>query len=235
MRPPLLVDYDRVRRVCSFDELVSTPLAEGVNALYWERSLPGEFSNVVAALGQIDGIENLDPARLRLLPVSAAGKVAVEIMLADHQRLLDRGLAPELNCIASYPRDDEPGAVCTDVYSFHADRAPIEADTYLCTYYGAPSEGLRNEEARRRVDVPEIRAQLLREFGGADDTTFADYLAENSYDLHYAAAPGARPYSFGVGHLWRIAVDYPGNPVPPCVHRAPDQRAGDPPRLLLIS
>ena len=36
-------------------------------------------------------------------------------------------------------------------------------------------------------------------------------------------------------HLWRIAVDYPGSPVPPCVHRAPETRPGRPPRLLLIS
>jgi hypothetical protein len=37
-----------------------------------------------------------------------------------------------------------------------------------------------------------------------------------------------------VGHLWRIAIDYPENPVPPCIHRAPDPIEGDPPRLILI-
>ncbi len=41
--------------------------------------------------------------------------------------------------------------------------------------------------------------------------------------------------SFGLGNLWRIAVDYPGSPVPPCIHRAPITRPGRPPRLLLIS
>jgi hypothetical protein len=30
-------------------------------------------------------------------------------------------------------------------------------------------------------------------------------------------------------------VEYDGSPVPPCIHRAPDTRPGDPPRLLLIS
>jgi hypothetical protein len=110
-----------------------------------------------------------------------------------------------------------------------------EADTWLCTYHGAPSEGLRNDEAQRWVDLPETRAALLKEFGGADDGKFLDYLEENCYDLHYAPAAGARPFSFGLGSLWRIAVDYPGSAVPPCIHRAPQTQPGDPPRLLLIS
>lgn len=33
--------------------------------------------------------------------------------------------------------------------------ATVLADTYLCTYFGAPVEGLRNE-AKRRVDVPDL-------------------------------------------------------------------------------
>ena len=44
----------------------------------------------------------------------------------------------------------------------------------------------------------------------------------------------ARPYSFGVGYLWRIAVDWPGSAVPPCIHRAPETLPGQPPRLVLI-
>jgi len=85
------------------------------------------------------------------------------------------------------------------------------------------------------VEIPETRAALLQLFGGADDEAFRDYLSENYYDLHYAAAPGARPFSFGQFNLWRIALDYPGSPVPPCIHRAPDPIRGHPPRLLLIS
>jgi hypothetical protein len=45
----------------------------------------------------------------------------------------------------------------------------------------------------------------------------------------------AQPFSFGLGNLWRIAVDYPGNPVPPCIHRAPTTRPEQRARLLLIS
>lgn len=156
-------------------------------------------------------------------------------LLADLRLLRERGLAPELNCIHAYPRDDESGTLPTDVYSFHADRAPVAAETWLCTYHGAPSEGVRNHEAERRTEVPALRAELLRRHGGADDAAFAAWLEESCHDLHYAPRPHARPYSFGVGHLWRIAVDHPGSPVPPCIHRAPTTHPGDPPRLLLIS
>jgi hypothetical protein len=97
-----------------------------------------------------------------------------------------------------------------------------------------PSEGLRNEEARRRVDVPETRAELLKLHGGEDNDAFREFLQENCYDLHYAPVPEARPYLFGVGNLRRIAVDWPGSPVPPCIHRAPETQPGQP-RLLLIS
>jgi hypothetical protein len=125
--------------------------------------------------------------------------------------------------------------VPTDVFSYHADSATTEADTYLCTYYGPPSEGLRNEEAQRRVDVPTTRAELLKLHGGADDDDFHAYLNENCYDLHYSAIPPAQPFSFGLGNLWRIACEYPGSPVPPCIHRAPETTIGQQRRLLLIS
>lgn len=233
--PPSSPPPSRVLRVANFDALVATPFRDGVNALCWERTLSGDFAAVVAALDPGEGIVALDAARLHALPLRPAGRTAVETMLADLQRLRDLQLDPALNCIHGYPRDEAPGAVRTDVFSFHADSAPVPADTWLCTYHGAPSEGLRNEDACRRIDLPETRAALRREFGGADDEAFRDYLAENCYDLHYAPVAGAQPYSFGVGHLWRIALEHPGAAVPPCIHRAPDCGPADPPRLLLIS
>jgi len=223
-----------IRRVRSFRELLTTPFAGGVNALCWERALPGDFGEIVARLGPGEGIVTLDEARLRALPLSDAGRTAVDTMLADLHLLRDHDLDPALNCIHGYPPDEDDGPVRTDVFSYHADSAPVEASTWLCTYHGSPSEGLRNEHARRRVDVPETRAELLRRFGGADDEDFRVFLAENCYDLHYAAASGAQPFSFGLGHLWRIAIEHPGCPVPPCIHRAPATLPGQP-RLLLIS
>ncbi len=227
--------YTRIKVVNSFHELVTTRFANGVNALCWQRTLPGDFSEVVKQLGVSERIVTLDESRLLALPVSAAGRAAIDVLLEDQRLLRDRDLEPVLNCIHGYPRDEEPGPVSTDVFSFHADSATVETDTWLCTYHGPASEGLRNDEAQRRVDIPETRAELLKLFGGRDNDAFREYLNENCYDLHYAPVAQAQPFSFGLRNLWRIAVDWPGSPVPPCIHRAPETQPGQPPRLLLIS
>ena len=228
-------DYSRIKLVKSFRELATTSFADGVNALCWSRTLTGNFAEVVELLGVGDAITTLDEARLNSLPVSAAGRAAIDILLEDQRLLREHDLDPVLNCIHGYPRDENPGPVSTDVFSFHVDRATVETDTWLCTYHGPASEGLRNDEAQRRVDIPETRAALLKLFGGEDGDGFREFLKENSYDLHYAPLPRARPFSFGMGNIWRIAVDWPGSPVPPCIHRAPETLPGQPPRLLLIS
>ncbi len=231
----LPMDYPRIKRVNSFQELIATPFSDGINALVWERSLPGDFGEVVERLGAGEGIVTLEESQLLSLPVSAAGRAAIEVLLADLQLLREHELAPVLNCIHDYPRDEQSGPVVTDVFSFHADSATVKTDTWLCTYHGAPSEGLRNEEAQRRADIPATRAELLQLYGGDDDSGFREFLNENCYDLHYAAVPQAHPFSLGLGNLWRIAVDWPGCSVPPCIHRAPEKLPGQPPRLLLIS
>ncbi len=235
MTPFTLPDCPRIKRVNSFHELLTTPFADGVNALCWPRTLRGDFGEVLKHLVVNEGIHVLDEAQFASLPVSDAGWAAIEMMLEDSRLLREHDLDPTLNCINGYPRDEEPGPVRTDVISFHVDSAPVEADTWLCTYHGATSEGLLNEEAQRRVDIPETRAELLKLFGGKDDDSFREFLNEHCYDLHYAPLPHARPYSFGLGNLWRIANEWPGSPVPPCIHRAPETRPGDPLRLLLIS
>jgi hypothetical protein len=228
-------DYSRIRVVKSFHDLVTTPLADGVNAVCWPRKLAGDFGEVMERLAGGDGIITLDDERLATLPVSASGRAAIEVLLEDQRLLREHGRDPVLNCINGYPRDENPGPIRTDVFSFHADSAPVEADTWLCTYHGLASEGLRNDEAIRRVDIAETRAELLGLFGGHDGAGFLEFLSDHSYDLHYAPVPHARPFSFGIGNLWRIAVAWPGSAVPPCIHRAPDTSHGDPPRLLLIS
>lgn len=222
------------RRVDGFAELLATPFSAEVNALCWPRSLPGDFGAVVAALGPGQGIVELTEQRLRGLPLDPPGRRAVEAMLADLARLRAHDLAPSLNCVHDCVPADDGAAVPTEVTSFHVDSAPIEVDTWLCTYHGASSEGLRPGDAVPKVEVPEIRAALLREYGGADDAGFAAFLDEHSYDSHYAPRPGATPYAFGTGALWRIATRWPGNPAPACVHRAPANPPGAP-RLLLIS
>lgn len=227
--------YPRIKRVSSFHELATTPFENGVNALCWERTLPGDFREVVERLAVGEGITTLDDSRLEDLAVGTAGKVAIRILLEDLRMLREHELDPVLDCINGYLRDENPGPVATDVLSFHADSATVEADTWLCTYHGPASEGLRNDEALRRVDMPETRAALLKLHGGKDDSGFIEFLKENCYDLHYSPMPQARPFSFGLGNLWRIATEWPGCPVPPCIHRAPETLPGQPPRLLLIS
>jgi hypothetical protein len=231
----LPVGYPRIRRVASFEELVCTRFENGINALCWERTLAGDFGEVVAKLAAGEGITTLEEDRLLELDVSPAGRVAVERLLADQRLLRERDLDPVLDCIRSCLRDQTGAPVATDVYSFHADSATVEADTFLCTYHGPSSEGLRNDEAVRRVDIPKTRAQLLLLFGGGEGPDFEEYLNEHCFDLHYAPLPGAHPFAFGLGNLWRIAVEHPGSRVPPCIHRAPETRPGDTPRLLLLS
>ncbi len=224
----------RVRQVRSFEELRATRFADGINALCWERTLPGDFTEVIAKLGPSEGIVPLEDERIRALDLTPAGRLAAEAMLADQQLLRDHDLAPSLNCVYDCVRGPDASTVPTDVTSFHVDSAPVEVDTWLCTYHGACIEGLRNEDALLKVSIPEIRTALLKEYGGKDDADFAEYLHEHSYDSHYAPKPGTAPYPFGTFALWRIATRWPGCPVPPCIHRAPENHPGSP-RLLLIS
>jgi hypothetical protein len=225
----------RIQIVSSFHELIATPFQGDINALCWSRHLPGDFQAILDQLPANDGITSIADDDLHALRLSPAGDVARKVLLADQALLRGHGLAPSLDCIAGYAEDGAAGPIPTDVYSFHVDSAPVAADTYLCTYIGSSSEGLANEAAVRRVDVPDTRAQLLQSYGGADDAEFAAYLSDHCFDLHYLPQPGAQPYTFGVRNLWRIAIAYPGCPVLPCIHRAPPRLPGAPARLLLIS
>lgn len=233
--PP--ADYDRIKIVSSFDELVTSVFGPKVNAMCWPRMIAGDFDELARYFSDVEDVMSLDAEILSSIcpRLSDMGKLAVNLLLGDQRMLQAHGMSPSLECVPRYLRDDILEAVPTDVYSFHADRAPVRADTYLCSYNEAATEGLRNDMAQKHIDIAATRARLYAQFEreGADD--FETYLKENCYDLHYAPLVGAVPFSFGLGHLWRIAIEYPGCPVPPCLHRAPETVAGRPPRLLLIS
>jgi hypothetical protein len=147
-------DDSRVRLVGSFEELVNGRFENGVNALCWPRNLEGDFSEVASLLEAGEGITTLDEEQLRALPVSDAGRRAVDVLLEDLRLLREQDREPVLNCIQGYPRDEDPGPVATDVFSFHADSAPVEADTWLCTYHGAVAFEIvtRQSAACRRQD-----------------------------------------------------------------------------------
>jgi len=227
-----------LRGVDSFAALVAVRFRAGVNAACWSRNLAGDFAQVVAALEaelatDDDGVVQVDEAVLAALALDADGEVAVQTLRSDLCALEDLGLQPELSLVRAYPRADRGAVISTDVCSWHVDRAPHELDSWLCTYHGAPSLGLPYDQARAHVDDPTCRARLRTEFGGDEGEAFDDYLREHCYDLHFAPLASARVWSFGVGNLWRIATAWPGSPVPPCIHRAPDDVAGQS-RLLMI-
>lgn len=222
----------QILRVSQFQDLVSRPFQGNINAICWSRELFGDFAEIVTKKAPSENITVLEEEELREMHLSEQGQLARQILLNDMKLLTDHGAAPVLNVIKYYERDDSFPLFPTDVYSYHVDRSPIPTDTFLCTYHGEASDILCNNEAIQNILVPEIRIELKKLFEGPDEG-FEEFLIENFFDLHYQALPNAQPINSGLGHLWRLAVDYPECKVLPCVHRAPVEKNGEP-RLLLI-
>jgi hypothetical protein len=223
---------NQIHCVTNFKDLVDTPFHGDMNAICWTRTLTGDFSEIVKKVELNENIVTLEPAELSALPLSEQGQLARDILLNDLELLKAHGASPILNVIKYYDRDDDYPFFPTDVYSFHIDRSPVPTNTFLCTYYGESSELLPNSQGQKKVLIPAIRAELKKLYHGAEEG-FESFLSEHFFDLHYQAKPNAHPISLGLGHLWRLAVDHPGSQVPPCLHRAPKERDGQP-RLLLI-
>jgi hypothetical protein len=218
--------------VTNFHDLVSTPYSGEMNAICWERTLLGDFSEILSKVKLTENITVLEEEELRELHLSEQGQLARETLLTDMQLLSAHGASPSLNVIQYYERDDSYPFFPTDVYSFHVDRSPIPTDTFLCTYYGESSEIVMNTQAIQKILVPEIRHELRKLYPGSEEG-FEAFLSENFFDLHYQSLPEAKPISLGRGNLWRLAVDHTEMTVPPCLHRAPKEKPGQN-RLLLI-
>jgi hypothetical protein len=221
----------QIKYVTNFHDLVSTPFHGKTNAVCWTRKLNGDFSEIVNKIELSENIAVLDKEELCELQLSEEGKIAREILLNDLKLLKIQGASPILNLIKCYDRDDTYPFFPTDVYSFHVDRSPIPTNTYLCTYYGEPSELLPNELTEQKVLIPEIQDELKKLYVGSDEG-FKSFLIEHFFDLHYQAKPEAIPVNLGIGHLWKLAVDYPQSDALPCIHRAPKENGKK--RLLLI-
>ena len=222
----------QVRVVSTFSELVYSDFLGEANAICWSRNLSGDFKEIVAKLDLKGNMTEVSVKDLLALQLSEQGHVAREIILKDMQLLTDYGASPSLNLLKCYERDDEFDFISTDVYSYHVDRSPIETDTFLCTYHGAASDILPNDQVEQKILIPEIREQLKQLHDGPE-TEFETFLEEYFFDLHYRAKADAKPVNLGTGNLWRLAVDHPAQQVLPCVHRAPVENDGEY-RLLLI-
>lgn len=225
-------DYlKQIKTVSSFQELVNTKFSGKNNALCWQRPLDGDFEEIVNLLELKENITVVSEADLLNLNLSKQGLLAREIILNDIKLLKEFGASPTLNLLKCYERDDEFDYISTDVYSFHVDRSPIATDTFLCTYFGASSDIIANEEVIQKIEIPEVRAKL-KTLHDPQDGDFESFLEDNFFDLHYEPMPNSKPINLGIGHLWRLAVDHPEQQVLPCVHRAPDENGSL--RLLLI-
>ena len=218
--------------VSTFSELIHTAFKGEMNALCWYRNLEGDFQELVNQLQLKENITVVDPKDLLALQLSEKGNRAREIILNDLQLLTDFGASPSLNLLKCYERDEEFDFISTDVYSYHVDRSPISTDTFLCTYQGAASDIIANDQAEQKILIPEIRNKLAALHNGSTEE-LEDFLKENYFDLHYQAQSRAEPVNLGLGHLWRLAVDHPEQQVLPCIHRAPLEKEGEY-RLLLI-
>lgn len=223
---------NHIHVVTNFQELVSAPFQGEINAICWTRNLIGDFSEIVEKIELKENMAILDPEELLELRLSEQGQLAREILLHDLNVLKAHGASPILNLIKCYERDDTYPFFPRDVYSFHVDRSPIPTDTFLCTYVGESSEIVPNSQAIQKVLVPEIRDELKKMYLGAEEG-FEAFLSEHFFDLHYQLKPQARTVSLDLGHLWKLAIDHPESQVPPCIHRAPEEKDGKN-RLLLI-
>ncbi|AZA84613.1 DUF1826 domain-containing protein [Chryseobacterium lactis] len=225
-------DNNQIDVVSTFSELVNTGFQGRMNAICWQRNLTGDFKEIVSQLQLNENITEVSVEDLLALQLSEKGNMAKETILNDMQLLTDFGASPSLNLLKNYDRDEEFDFISTDVYSFHVDRSPVGTDTFLCTYYGAASDIIPNNQVIQKILIPEIRDKL-KELHDGPESEFEAFLKDNFFDLHYQPKPNAEPVNLGLGNLWRLAVDHPEQKVLPCVHRAPVENDGEY-RLLLI-
>lgn len=222
----------QIHTVSSFQSLISTSFSGDINAMCWNRNIEGDFSEIVQKVEFDGNMVVLEEEDLLALSLSAEGQLAREIILEDMRLLKAHGASPILNVIDNYDEDDSFPLFPTDVYSWHVDRSPIPFDTFLCTYYGASSDILPNDQAIQKILISEIRTALLELHDGTEGE-FEEFLVENFFDLHYQPLPDAQPVNLGIGHLWRLAIDHPDSKVLPCIHRAPREKKGER-RLMMI-
>ena len=181
-------DCPQIKIFTTFNELVNSQFQGNTNAFCWQRNLQGDFAEIGGSLQLKDDITEVSVDDLLALQLSEKGHTARQTILNDIKLLTGVGAAPSLNLLKCYERDDEFSFISTDVYSYHVDRSPIAADTFLCTYHGAASDILPQDQAVQKILIPEIREEL-RKLHNGNDESFEAFLQEHFFDLHYEAFP----------------------------------------------
>lgn len=223
---------NQIKVVSTFTEFAKTNFQGTTNAICWKRNLEGNFKEIVSKLQLKDNITEVSVQDLFELDLSEIGSLAREIIVNDLKLLTEFGASPSLNLLKKYERDEEFDFISTDVYSYHVDSSPIATSTILCTYFGVSSDILANDQAEQKILIPEIREKLRKLYDGLEEN-FEIFLKEYYFDLHYEPKPNAVPTNLGLGNIWKLSVDHPGQQVLSCIHRAPVENIGEY-RLLLI-
>ncbi|RFC53476.1 hypothetical protein DXU93_13340 [Brumimicrobium aurantiacum] len=222
----------QIQYVKNFEDFFKTPFKGKINAIGWQRTLEGDFQEIIDKVDSSESIVELKLSVLKNLKLSKKGDLARKHLISDFIFLENNGADPIINVIKEYDRDDVFPFFPTDVYSFHVDRSPIPGATILCTYYGAASEIVANEDVQQKINIPKYR-EALKELHTDENQAFEIFLEENFFDLHYEMKKNVQPKKLQVGELWKLAIDHPNSPTLPSIHRAPKENKGQP-RLLLI-
>ena len=109
------VTASQIQSVTSFQDLMQTPFEGVVNALCWNRTLEGDFAEIVGKIVCHENMCVVLPQDLLALELTEQGQLAREIILNDLKMLEEQGAAPVLNVIKNYERDEDFPFFPTDV------------------------------------------------------------------------------------------------------------------------
>lgn len=119
---------------------------------------------------------------------------------------------------------------------FHFDGGNVEIGRVLIPYTAPTTEGIAPEDCIRFVDIPKFQQDLIGRYGQdkVDPAELAALYKQGIAEIRLPL-PGAVPYSFSAGDVFRHAVQENMAGVTPHLHRAPPMPKGAKPRLLLVA
>ena len=215
------------------------------NVILHRRKLRGDFNALAAHLAgnkkvTIDrSLRREDVVKAEKELKGKAKKAAQEI-LADIDMLAREGYhSTKLRLIGDegyrmdHGYDLKKGS---GVSLFHFDGGQPLKGRVLTAYAGATTQGIAPEDCIRFVDIPKFQQDLIGRFGQdhVDPKELAALMKRSIADIRLPK-PGAIPYAFSVGDIFRHAVRDNKAGVTPHLHRAPPMTTGAKPRLLLVA